>query len=100
MTDSEGRYGFDTIRPGSYPGESIPQHIHLQVIEPGCATYYIDDVVFVDDPLLDEDFRRRLPMRGGNGEVIPVRDGDRWLASRDIDLGRNIPGYACPDKAG
>jgi len=37
MTDAAGRYRFETIRPGSYPGRDVPQHIHMHVIEPGRA---------------------------------------------------------------
>ncbi len=48
-----GRYRFDTVRPGGYPNSDMAQHIHMHVIEPGCCTYYIDDIVFEDDPRLD-----------------------------------------------
>jgi protocatechuate 3,4-dioxygenase beta subunit len=49
-TDANGRYRFDTVRPGGYPSTTIPQHVHMHVIEPGRGTYYIDDIVFTDDP--------------------------------------------------
>ncbi|HMB71060.1 MAG TPA: intradiol ring-cleavage dioxygenase, partial [bacterium] len=48
--DGDGRYRFDTMRPGGYPGTSIPQHVHMHVIEPGRCTYFIDDLLFRDDP--------------------------------------------------
>lgn len=57
-TDSLGRYAFDTIRPAGYPGTSLPQHVHLHVIEPGRGTYWIDDLVFTDDPRLTPAQRR------------------------------------------
>jgi protocatechuate 3,4-dioxygenase beta subunit len=91
-TGASGRYAFDTIRPGSYPGMDIPEHIHLHVIEPGCSTYYIDDIMFSDDPKLtpaqisDRD-------RGGNGIATPVERDGVWYVTRDIHLGKNIPGY-------
>ena len=56
-TDAKGRYTFETIRPASYPDATIPQHIHMHVIERGCATYYIDELVFTDDPF----FQRQSP---------------------------------------
>src|SRR6185295_11188243 len=34
-TNSEGRYEFRTIRPGSYPQSRNPQHIHAYVSGPG-----------------------------------------------------------------
>lgn len=93
-SDAEGRYTFDTIRPAAYPGTSIPQHVHLHVLEPGCATYYVDDVLFRDDPLLTaEEIRRARQGRGGDGVVEPRREGGVWRVERDIQLGRNVPGY-------
>ena len=97
-SDAEGRYTFLTIRPGSYPGTTMPQHIHLYVIEPGCALYYIDDVLFRDDPHLTPAVARKADHgRGGSGIVTPQWVGSgSWQAQRDITLGRNIPGYtAC-----
>ncbi|HUD42912.1 MAG TPA: hypothetical protein VMR06_13055 [Dokdonella sp.] len=96
-TDAEGRYRFETIRPGGYPDSGLPQHIHLNVIEPGCATYYIDDVMFDDDPRLTPALRRKHDQgRGGHGIVTPVRAAGVWQAQRDIVLGARIPGYrAC-----
>jgi protocatechuate 3,4-dioxygenase beta subunit len=94
-TDEEGRYRFDTIRPGAYPDGENPQHVHMHVIEPGYATYWIDSIVFIDDPLLTEDRRRATDHgRGGSGVVQPARDADdAWHVRRDILLGRGIPGY-------
>lgn len=98
ITDREGRYTFDTIRPGSYPSQSVSQHIHMHVIEPGCATYYIDNIEFTDDPLLPEDERKPRPdARAGSGLGTPQRDANGvWQVRRDIQLGKNIPGHACP----
>ncbi|MBB2486183.1 hypothetical protein H5407_13250 [Mitsuaria sp. WAJ17] len=92
-TNASGRYTFDTIRPGSYPGEDVPEHIHFHVIEPGCATYYIDDIMFADDPkLTPRQVQRIARNRGGNGISLPVRQDGVWQVQRDIHLGRNIPG--------
>ena len=99
VSDANGKYTFDTIRPASYPGQSVPQHIHLHVIERGCATYYIDEVLFTDDPMLTEEERGERPERGGSGLTTPTRDQaiGTWQVVRDIHLGRNIPGYpGCP----
>jgi len=98
-TDAHGRYTFDTIRPG-IEGDN-PQHIHMLVIEPGCAAYYIDEINFTDDPVyqrLPEQRRRNKDHRwGGTGLVTPVRKGRLWEAARDIQLGENIRNYTeCP----
>ena len=85
---------FDTIRPAAYPNSTIPQHVHMHVIEPGLGTYWIDSIHFADDPLLGEDDRRRAESgRGGSGLAEPSRDADgSWTVRRDIVLGRGVPG--------
>jgi len=94
-SDARGYYTFDTIRPGEYGGN--PQHVHMHVIEPGCATYIIDDLMFADDPnllrLTPEQREQVTPGRGGSGVAILHRDGNAWEASRDIHLGENVPDY-------
>lgn len=94
-TDANGRYQFDTIRPAGYPNTDLPAHVHMHVLEPGRCTYYIDDILFEDDPRLTADMRRKLTLgRGGNGIAIPHQDADGvWLVTRDITLGERIPGY-------
>lgn len=91
LTDGQGRYRFDTIRPGAYPERNVAEHVHMHVIEPGIGTYYIDNLEFEDDPLNP---RRRGAERGGNGLMLPQRRDGIWRARRDIVLGRNIPGYS------
>lgn len=48
-TDAQGRYSYRTIRPGSYPGTRVPQHIHYEVTAEGKGTR-IFEIVFEDDP--------------------------------------------------
>lgn len=92
-SDANGDFAFDTIRPGHYPGRETPQHVHLHVIEPGCATYYIDDAMFLDDPVLAAT-RHGLPLddRGGSGLLLPERIDGLWHARRDIVLGLGVAG--------
>jgi protocatechuate 3,4-dioxygenase beta subunit len=93
VSGADGRYTFETIRPGSYPSRDTPEHVHMHVIERGCATYYIDDVMFTDDPLLTPSLRARQPGRGGPAMVTPVQRDGRWRVTRDIRLGERIPGH-------
>jgi protocatechuate 3,4-dioxygenase beta subunit len=94
-TDADGRYRFDTIRPAGYPGTRAPQHVHMHIIEPGRCTYYIDDILFEDDPRLSKEQAQQMSRgRGGSGLVKPARDSSGvWVVTRDIRLGKNIPGY-------
>lgn len=98
LTDSTGYYRFETIRPGAYPHSNNPQHVHMHVIEPGRATYWIDEILFADDPLLTPELQKReRENRGGDGLCRPSRDQDGvWHVARDIVLGKNVPGYKAP----
>jgi len=100
--DEEGWVRFDTIRPGGYPGTRTPAHVHLHVIEPGCCTYYVDDVIFTDDPRLTPAHREEMSRgRGGSGVVTPSRTEDGvWIVRRDIVLGEAIPGHPGRDEPG
>jgi protocatechuate 3,4-dioxygenase beta subunit len=99
LTDAGGRYTFDTIRPGAYPDRSEPEHIHMVVIEPGCSTYFIEDVHFADDPILariQPPYRDNLLNgRGGSGIVTTKRNAATGAlkAPRDIELGRKFENY-------
>lgn len=99
MTDAEGRYSFATIRPAGYPDSDLPAHVHMHVIEVGRCTYYIDDILFEDDPRLTKEKKAALILdRGGSGLVKPRMDSaGAWVVRRDIHLGKNIPGY--PERA-
>ena len=93
-TDGKGDYRFDTIRPAGYPDTDIPSHVHMHVIEVGRCTYYIDDLLFDDDPRLSAEERNRRTGRGGNGIAVPRKDAaGTWLVRRDIVLGQKVPGY-------
>jgi protocatechuate 3,4-dioxygenase beta subunit len=55
-TDSKGGYEFSTIKPGPYPNNRIPAHIHYVVNAPG-FTERIFEIVFEGDPNLDDRVR-------------------------------------------
>lgn len=92
-SDAQGRYTIDTIRPGSYPGEEVAEHVHMHVLEPGCFTYFIDDLMFLDDLKLSAEERRQANGTGGNGFLQPVMIDGRWQVDRDIVLGLGVPGH-------
>ena len=59
------------------------------VKEPDRREYWIDEVVFTDDPLVTERYRDRVEGRGGSGIVTPTRDAaGTWSVRRDIVLER------------
>ena len=86
-TDAEGRYQFTTIRPALYPSRSAPAHIHLVIKEPGRQEYWIDQVVFEDDPQVDDRYRDERRGRGGSGIIrLTMDESGVWQGRRDIVL--------------
>lgn len=91
-TNKNGQYKFYTLKPGHYPGRSAPAHVHLIVKEPDKNEYWVDDVLFDDDPLLTATELARLQERGGKG-LVQLKKEEMLLCTRDIFLGKNVPGY-------
>ena len=90
----DGKYTFHTILPASYPDSKAPMHIHPTIKEPGLMPYYIDEYQFDHDPFLTQEIRNRQELRGGSGIIKLSKDANgTWVGSRDIILGKNIPGY-------
>jgi protocatechuate 3,4-dioxygenase beta subunit len=55
-TDAEGRWSFDTIKPGSYPNSRAPAHIHFEVSAAGRSPK-IFEIVFEGDPFVTGSMR-------------------------------------------
>lgn len=51
-TDANGKFEFQTIRPGPYPGRSIPAHIHMHAWGGGYPLQWTADLKFADDALI------------------------------------------------
>ncbi len=93
-TDTTGKYYIYTVRPGTYPTNDEPAHIHVTVKEPNeFKEYYIDDFVFDDDKLLTSTKRQRMENRCGSGILRLVQKGDLQIGERNLILGLNIPNY-------
>lgn len=92
-TGTNGEYTFFTFRPAGYPGRPDPEHIHVTVKEPDKNEYYVDAIVFDDDPRLTKKEREGQGNRGGSGIVKPRKAGSLYEISHDIILGMNIPDY-------
>lgn len=43
-TDADGRFTFETIRPGSYPASNNPPHVHFTAYLPGGARYHAGEL--------------------------------------------------------
>ncbi len=93
-TDCYGKYAIYTIRPGVYPTMDAPAHIHMTVKEPNAIPeYYIDDIVFDDDVLVNTQYRRKMENRCGSGIVKLLDAGTYKVGERDVILGLHIPNH-------
>lgn len=89
-TGADGRYAFDTIKPGIYPTRASPAHVHMVVIEPGRRPYYIDDIVFEGEYGVTPAYRAKQEFRGGPGIVQLSKNASGVLSAvRDIRLERH-----------
>ncbi|HVG12030.1 MAG TPA: hypothetical protein VM843_03455 [Flavisolibacter sp.] len=93
-TGRNGEYAIYTVRPAPYPNTDNPAHVHISLKEPAILNeYYIDDILFEDDPLVTKSVREGLEQRGGNGIVKVSGDHRLQRVRRNIVLGMNIPNY-------
>jgi protocatechuate 3,4-dioxygenase beta subunit len=71
-TDADGRFEFQTIRPGAYPSRNIPAHVHFNIFN-GTERFHAGEVQFDDDPILSASDRARSRDSGAFGGILPVR---------------------------
>jgi protocatechuate 3,4-dioxygenase beta subunit len=77
-TDRQGRYAFETVKPGHYKGEAQPPpaHIHLEVSHPD-GDGLLTELVFEGDPWLGPDppgaVARLEPLPGSDPPAVQAR---------------------------
>jgi protocatechuate 3,4-dioxygenase beta subunit len=88
VTGPDGRYEIRTIRPGSYPGQRIPAHIHVKLSCEGCREQVPDEFRFADDPFISDNERSEPERLGRFASVMAVTRGadGTWKATRDIKM--------------
>lgn len=89
-TNSEGKYEFRTIKPGSYPGSTNPAHIHAYVSGPGYPEYWIDEYHFEDDRFISDEQKRKAAAQGSFSPILKLTRGSDGILRgvRDIRLSR------------
>jgi len=89
MTDSQGRYRFITIKPGSYPWQNHrnawrPAHIHFSLFGRAFTQRLVTQMYFPGDPLFAQD-----PIFNS---VPDLKARERMISSFDLDL--TVPEWA------
>lgn len=91
LTDEEGRYQFETIRPGHYPlgGSMRPAHIHYTVTAPGYRSL-TTQLYFSGDPYLSPNDPCGTGCNSGDETLIidleERQQGSPWQGTFDIIL--------------
>ncbi|NNF02152.1 MAG: hypothetical protein HKN22_05670 [Bacteroidia bacterium] len=87
-TNDQGEFEIRTIRPAPYPDNTIPAHIHLAIQKPhNSKPFYINDIVFSEDPLTNEQYRSSEPYEDGGSGIIDLKKRDSvWKGERLIIL--------------
>ena len=86
-TDGQGRYEFSTIKPGPYPNNRIPAHIHYVVTAEGYRER-VFEIVFEGDPNLDENVRREAAKEWTGFSLRQLEKDSRgfWRCTQDIKM--------------
>ncbi|MFI4944006.1 MAG: hypothetical protein ACHP85_12120, partial [Burkholderiales bacterium] len=88
-TDAAGRYAYRTIRPASYPGTNVPQHIHYEVTAAGHGAR-IFEIVFDQDPLVTAEIRSQATQPDSIYSIRRIEKGASGVGqlTQDVILGR------------
>lgn len=87
-TEADGRYEFQTIKPGPYPGRNTPTHIHINYAGANRPEDWLDDYWFTGDSRINAETLKLITGRGGGNSIIKLqRDGHGILRGvRDLML--------------
>lgn len=88
-TNSEGRYEYETIKPGPYPSARVPAHIHYVVTASGYKEK-IFEIIFEGDPFINERTRRDAKREDSvfSLKQLEKDSGGKLRCTQDIRLRR------------
>jgi protocatechuate 3,4-dioxygenase beta subunit len=86
--DKDGRFRFDTIRPGSYPNSNNPAHVHFTVFLPSGERFHAGEIRFGNDPLVPQHDRDA----GARDEFEGVRPVAQRGGSEHVEFGLRLRG--------
>ena len=89
LTDKNGKYEFQTIKPAPYPNLGTPAHIHYTLTGENFKEDWIDDIWFAGDELITPEIKKKqLSGKGGFDSILkPEKNADGILTGvRNIRL--------------
>ncbi len=90
LTDKQGRYEFQTIKPAPYPENRFAAHIHTTITTKNLKEDWIDNYLFEGDTLISAREREMAGKKGGFKPIVTLeKDANGiWKATRNIQLWR------------
>jgi len=85
ITNAEGKYEFESIKPGPYPSGGIPAHVHYAVIQDSVVVQRFE-LLFEGDPNLTEDMKKRGTVEGGMVAVRKLEKDENGIWRGEYDL--------------
>jgi protocatechuate 3,4-dioxygenase beta subunit len=87
-TGADGKYVFQTIKPGQYPSHTSPAHIHGHISAPDFPEYPITYYFEGDDLITDQNRSKLNGYRGGTPSIITLTKDNNGIliGQRDIIL--------------
>lgn len=88
LTDAQGRYELQTIKPAPYPENRFAAHIHTTLTTKTMREDSIDSILFEGDKLISARERETAGNKGGFNPIVKLEKGANgiWQATRDIQL--------------
>jgi protocatechuate 3,4-dioxygenase, beta subunit len=74
LTDAQGRYEFQSIRPASYPDSTIAAHVHMTLTTTGLRENSVDSILFEGDKFITARERSDIG-RGGFNPILKMENG-------------------------
>lgn len=88
LTDEKGRYEFSSIKPASYPNQTIAAHVHMTLTGASFKEDWIDSILFEGDKYISSRQRNKAGNKGGFNPILTLEknpDGTLY-GVRDIQL--------------
>jgi protocatechuate 3,4-dioxygenase beta subunit len=88
LTQSDGKYEFQTIKPAPYPDNRFAAHIHTTLTTKNMKEDWIDNYLFEGDKLISPRERAAAGQKGGFNPILKLEKGANgiWTATRNIQL--------------
>ncbi len=75
LTDSRGRYEFESIRPAPYPENRFAAHVHMTLTTRDSCEDWIDSILFDGDRLISLQERGLAGRKGGFNPILTLKKG-------------------------